>query len=278
MNDHVSDVTKLLVETTPVYTWGSSTPVADKKVKLDAFNYIISKIKGLANSPDIHNPALTFDGMFFLKYPQFEHLRSSIGGKSFYTLLSSASTGNVLENYHALFELLSDESFFNSNYELLRGFKSIEKNLVYSLRQGIFSSDTHSLFEIYKNNILDTNYYSFICQLVATASPLDFVQYRINEDGEIVRATLRDNLNRQLRNQLERSISSALSITAPTQYEPKVAKYNPRYEEDKVTDAKEGLRTVSVFRFQIPELNISVQFNPKAKRSNAFQYLEMESL
>lgn len=270
MNDHVSDITKLLVETSPIYTWGNSTPIADKKVKLDAFNYIISKIKSLTNSPDIHNSSLTFDGMFFLKYPQFEHLRSSIEGKSFYTLLSSASTGNVLENYHALFELLCDDSFFNSNYELLRGFRSIEKNLVYSLRQGIFSSDAHSLFGIYKNNVLDTNYYSFICQLVATASPLDFVQYRVNEDGDIVRATLRDNLNRQLRNQLERSISSALSVTAPTKYESMIAKYNPRYEEDKVTDPKEGVKTISVFRFHIPDLNVSIQFNPKAKRSNAF--------
>ena len=213
MNDHVSDITKLLVETSPIYTWGNSTPIADKKVKLDAFNYIISKIKSLTNSPDIHNSSLTFDGMFFLKYPQFEHLRSSIEGKSFYTLLSSASTGNVLENYHTLFELLCDDSFFNSNYELLRGFRSIEKNLVYSLRQGIFSSDAHSLFGIYKNNVLDTNYYSFICQLVATASPLDFVQYRVNEDGDIVRATLRDNLNRQLRNQLERSISRGKELS-----------------------------------------------------------------
>lgn len=270
MNDHVSDITKLLVETTPTYSWGNSTPIADKKVKLDAFNYIISKVKSLTNSPDIHNPAVTFDGMFFLKYPQFEHIRPLIEGKSFYTLLSSASTGDVLRNYHALFELLCDESFFNSNYELLKGFRSIEKNLVYSLKQGIFGDGNHSLFGIYKNNVLDTNYYSFICQLVATASPLDFVQYRIDEDGNIVRATLRDNLNRQLRNQLERSISSALSITAPTQYEPKVAKYNPRYEEDKVTDPKEGMKTISVFRFQIPELNVSIQFNPKAKRSNAF--------
>lgn len=270
MNDHVSDITRLLVETTPLYTWGSDTPVSGKKIKLDAFNYITSKIKSLVNSSEIHDPALTFDEIFFLKHPQFERLKPIIGGKSFYTLVSSVGTGNVLENYHALLELLSDDSFFNSNYELLKGFKSIEKNLIYSLRQGISGDNNHSLFGIYKNNILDTNYYSYICQLVATTSPLDFVQYRVDEDGNIVRVTLRDNLNKQLRNMLERGISSALSVTAPIKYESKVAKYNPRYEEDKIIDAKEGLQTISVFRFQIPELNLSVQFNPRAKRSNAF--------
>lgn len=91
------------------------------------------------------------------------------------------------------------------------------------------------------------------------------MQYRINEDGDIVRATLRDNLNRQLRNQLERNISSALSVTAPTKYESMIAKYNPRYEEDKVTDPKEGVKTISVFRFHIPDLNVSIQFNPKRR-------------
>lgn len=270
MNEQTSDLGRLLVETTPIYTWGNSTPIGDKKVKLDAFNYIISKIKSLTNSPDVHNTALVFDDIFFIKYPQFEHLRRTLEGKTFYTLLSTLKDKRPLENLNALFELMSDNNFFNDNHTLFRGFKSIEKNLIYSLRQGIFGDNPHSLFGIYKSNILNHNYYGDICQLVSTASPLDFIQYRVNEDGEVVRATLRGNLNSQLRRQLEERISASLSVIAPTVYDLKTSKYNPRYEEDKIVGRNGDIKSVFVFRFRIPELNLDIQFNPKAKKSNAF--------
>lgn len=270
MNEQTSDLNRLLIETTPIYTWGNTTPISNKKVKLDAFNYIISKIKSLSNSPDSHSAALVFDDIFFIKYPQFEHLRKSLEGKTFYTLISTLKDNTPLENLNALFTLMADNNFFNDNYTLFKGFKSIEKNLVYSLSQGIFGNNPHSLFSIYKNNVLNHNYYGDICQLVATASPLDFIQYKINEDGEVVRATLRDNLNSQLRRQLEERISASLSVIAPTVYGLKTSKYNPRYEEDKIVGKDGQIKSVFIFKFEIPELNLNVQFNPKAKKSNAF--------
>lgn len=265
INEQVSDVNRLLIETTPMYSWGNSSPIGDKKVRLDAFNYIISKIKGLANNPDSHS--VVFDDMFFITYPEFEDIRKDIQGKTLYELISVSNDQNIMQNFSSIFKLLSNDKFFgNHQSDVLKSFKSIEKNLIYSLKQGIFGDSSSSLYGIYKSDPSSTNYYSYICQLASTANPLDFIQYRIDEDGNIVRATLKDNLNSQLRRQLEERIAASLSVLSETYYDNKIAKYKPTFEES--LDNK--LKNSSVFKFIIPDANLEVHFTPKAKRSNAF--------
>ena len=273
MNDQVSNIDILIIETTPMYSWGNTTPSESRRVKLDAFNYIISKVKSLVNSSDIQNPSLTFDSLFFLKYPHLSYLQNFLQGKSLYNLLTTVSTGDALRNYNALFELICDSQFFNNNQSIFKGFKSIEKDLIYSLKQEMFGNSKNSLFDIYKNDIIDGKYYSYICQLVSTAQPMDFIQYKLDEDNNIVRTTLKDNLNSKLRRTLEEGIAGTLSIVSRQSYNSRVAKYNPEFSNIDTISKNGELISTPTFKFYIPKLNLEVQFNPKAKRSNAFTFL-----
>lgn len=269
MNEYVSDVTKLLIDTTPMYTWGSSTPINNTYLKSDAFNFIISKIKGLLDYDDIHNINLVFDDTFFLTYPQFDSLRSRLEGKSLYYLLNSLNDNYLLENCNVLFELFSDESFFNANRDtIFKNFRYTEKNILYSIKKGLFGNNKGSLYDVYLNNLDKENYYSYICQLLITNNPQNYMQYKINEDGELVRVTLRDNLNSQIRRRLEDEISASLSVVNPEFYSDKISKYNPTYNLYEFID-KFGNKN-SEYRFKFSTQNIEITFNPKAKRSNAF--------
>lgn len=251
----IGNIPKLLIETTPMYLWQSSSPLSTRDVGLQEFNYIVSKVKDMVNVSTSRETK--FDGIFFNEFPEFGKYRQYLYGMTMYDLVARIRT-NPQRVLPMLFELSTNPRFFTIHSSTLyKGFYRPDMDLLYSVHKGIFEDSPLSLYGIMKNSSSKTNYFGYVTQLIDSISSIKYAQYYKDENGNIQMRTLKDSSMNVVKMVVESRINGMLSIMAPIKYIDLIDKYKAAY-----TDGK--------FSFSIPSTGLQVVYNPKVKRNQAF--------
>lgn len=251
MNEQVADINRLLIESTPIYAYGTDTPRAGLRLKVDTFTFIVAKLKHLAFNPE--SDRLVFDDVFFLSNPKLENLRPDIYNKSVKDIIDTLGVNP--NNWHILFELLANSNVFNNNI-FGRTFKGIERDTIWSIYKGITSNKN----SLYSSMVPNHNYYEYITEVANTANFMPFMQYKLDEDtGSLKRVDLSENVLRRDLWTLKNNIASRLSRVSEYTFKLVSDKYDPVYND-------------GVFSINIPNTGISVKFKPNVDKNVAFTY------
>ena len=254
----ISNIDRLLIETTPMYLWQSSTPLSNGTMGLQEFNYMVSKIKDLVNHPVTKE--VKFDGMFFNDYPEFSKYRAHLQGRTMYDLIAQIRT-NPQRILPIIFELSTHPKFFAAySTSMFKEFYRPDMNLLYSLQKGVFEDSIHSLNGIMKRNPGKTNYLGYITQTIDSVASIKYAQYFQDENGNTIMRTLKDSSMNVVRMMVENRINGMLSRMAPIRFSDLTERYNAKYD----AIAKQ-------FTFTIPGADMNVKFNPQMKRGQAFE-------
>lgn len=217
-------ITKLAINTTPLYNVGLNTPIPGKFLTFADYQCIIGKIKDLSwNSAAIRH-VIAKKGRYGNKLdtPEYfstlsestQNIIKSLLANSNITELRFSSLINMIRKnprryLSAIFEILSNSSFRNTLNFGTGVFSDGDNKVLYSLAKGVFSPiEANSL---YKLSTLDaqTDYYSFITQVADTIFNVDYVQYYRDEDNTVqVRTFISQNVN-NLRRNLEATINAS---------------------------------------------------------------------
>lgn len=259
-HEEIDDISKLLIETTPIYAWQSSTPMSGRMLGTQEFNYIVSEVKDL-----IYNPAaqaIKFDGTFFTipGYADLRKHREYIMNKTVYDLITDVRE-SPLRALPILFDILTNPTFASTHSSTLLGnFYKPQLDLIYSIHQGFFNgNNSSSLLSVTRKNPEKINYLSYITQIADSTAIMKYTQYYQNEDGNVVLRTLKDSTMSTVRMRVENKINGMLSKVAPFRYDDYIEKYDAVWEDNK-------------FTFTIPEASIQVIFTPSADKNKAFEF------
>lgn len=254
----ISNIDRLLIETTPMYLWQSSTPLTNGTMGLQEFNYMVSKMKDLVNNPTTRT--IKFDGVFFNEYPEFSKYRTYLQGRTMYDLVARIRT-NPQRVLPIMFELSTHPKFFAAySSNMYREFYRPDMDLMYSLHKGVFEDSIHSLNGIMKRNPDKTNYLGYITQTIDSVASIKYAQYFQDENGNTIMRTLKDSSMNVVKMMVENRINGMLSKMAPIRFDDMIEKYNASYDA-----------ATKQFSFTIPGADIAVAFNPQMKRGQAFE-------
>ncbi len=221
-------ITKLAINTTPLYNWQGSTPISGKFLTFADYQYIIGKIKDLAWNESAINHVMIKPARYGnrLDTPIYwnslsektQKIIESIARNSDGTLreVRFSSLINVIRRnprkyLSAIFELLSNQNFINTVGFNSKIFSDGDKKVIYSLSKGVFSPlEVNSLYNLSKLDA-ETDYYSFITQVADTIFNVGYVQYYRDEEGVLqARTFVSQNIN-NLRRNIETTINTANS-------------------------------------------------------------------
>lgn len=257
--EEIDDITNLIISTTPVYLWQSTTPVFNRDLGVQEFGYIMSEVKDLVYNPDAK--AIKFNAMTLLKYPSLNKYRNDLNGRSFYDILS-LTRSNPQKWFPIVFEIINTPSFFNTySSSLFRSFHKPQMDLIYTVYKGMFSNSPDSLLGVRRNNINRVNYYGYITQLADSLAIMKYSQYYQNEEGNVVLRTLKDSSTNTIRLKVENKINGMLSRVAPIRFDELLSKYEAAYDASTKT-----------FSFSIPNSGIKASFRPNLDRNLAFTF------
>lgn len=258
----ISNIDRLLIETTPMYLWQSATPLTNGTMGLQEFNYMVSKMKDLVNNSTTRT--IKFDGVFFNEYPEFAKYRTYLQGRTMYDLIARIRT-NPQRVLPIVFELSTHPKFFAAySSNMYREFYRPDMDLMYSLYKGVFEDSIHSLYGIMKRNPNKTNYLGYITQTIDSVASIKYAQYFQDENGNTVMRTLKDSSMNVVKMMVENRINGMLSKMAPIRFDDMIEKYNASYDA-----------STSQFTFTIPGADLSITFNPQMKRGQAFEVNRM---
>jgi hypothetical protein len=113
MTEEVDNITKLLVNTLPLYEYGSDIPLSNRYITFQDFVYIMGKVKALGQDPRISE--VVFNGTFIRDNKNVwnslsENTRKYIRGKSLSYVINSIRQ-NPRKILPIVFELLANVSF-----------------------------------------------------------------------------------------------------------------------------------------------------------------------
>lgn len=255
----IDDVLRLIVETSPMYRWNSSSPIDGLYMKPEHIHSIISKIKSLTNNPETKNTIFNTSLLTqvksdtiskYVNNPDFEN-------KSLYTIITSIRT-NPQKYLKALFDILSDDSFYSYCNDLFKNtFYINDKDVLYSVYKNIFEDGGHSLYSIWTKDTTKNNYYKYFTVDADYTSPIIYTQYALDDNGNIEIRELKDSENMVTRRSMERIINGYVGYISPDSVYDKILKsYPAKFENDK-------------FFITIPEAKLKVTFDPKIPNTNA---------
>lgn len=255
----IDDVLRLIVETSPMYRWNSSSPIDGLYMKPEHIHSIISKIKSLTNNPETKNIIFNTSLLTqvksdtiskYVNNPDFEN-------KSLYTIITSIRT-NPQKYLKALFDILSDDSFYSYCNDLFKNtFYINDKDVLYSVYKNIFEDGGHSLYSIWTKDTTKNNYYKYFTVDADYTSPIIYTQYALDDNGNIEIRELKDSENMVTRRSMERIINGYVGYISPDSVYDKILKsYPAKFENGK-------------FFITIPEAKLKVTFDPKIPNTNA---------
>ena len=233
VGDLISDITKLLVESSKRYSWKVNVPNQDSYLSFKDFNYIIGKVKNLAftlhgksdidldyyiNGKDI----ITDENIYNLSgttrgvYKNFKEFNKSIGKKenepvTLGQLIAFASE-NPMRSLHAIFDILCNTDILTTR---IKSFTDTDKNLLWSCYKEIFGQcgeNSRSLFDLHHNTEGDT-IFSIIAQLADSMFQEDIIQYYEDDNKTLYAQLMRDYTINQIRNELAQQIQQSSSAT-----------------------------------------------------------------
>ena len=232
VGDLISDITKLLVESSKRYSWKVNVPNQDSYLSFKDFNYIIGKVKNLVftlhgksdidldyyiNGKDI----ITNENVYNLSgttrgvYENFKEFNKSIGKENEPVTLGQLiafASENPMRSLHAIFDILCNTDILTNR---IKSFTDTDKNLLWSCYKEIFGQcgeNSRSLFDLHHNTEGDT-IFSIIAQLADSMFQEDIIQYYEDDNKTLYAQLMRDYTINQIRNELAQQIQQSSSAT-----------------------------------------------------------------
>ena len=251
LDKEVSDVVKLLINTTKLYDWQGTQAKDDKYLTFAKFSTFIGRLKNSVFAK------LTKEVKFDADFNQeiwdelSEETKNILVDKTLAEVINE-SKRNTQSYLSAIFELLTNKKFYD-NYRSLYGVQGLnvdnsdDLSTLYSIYKGIFSkNDSESLLSLRDNNLGKHNYYSDITAIINSIYRITHVQYFENERGQIKMRTLLD----QGLNNISRKIEQSINIS-----------HNSRISSSELTKDNEvvsnqATNTVTV-KFNIGEITVT---------------------
>ncbi len=208
VEEEADAITKLAINTSPLYNWGSTVPKEGYFLNFSNFQHIIAKIKDLTYNIDTDN--IIFDKAFSKNYKDlYKEIPEEIRDKSLRTLINVIRR-NPRKYLHSIFNILSNDNFKKDNPGIYKNFTQDELNKLYSLSKDIFNGP-NSLRNLVSGNP-DIDYYAFITQSADSIFNVRYIQYYQDEDGKIQVRTLLDQGVNNIKRKLEQTINMSNSI------------------------------------------------------------------
>ena len=232
VEEEADAITKLAINTSPLYNWGSAVPKEGYFLNFSNFQHIIAKIKDLTYNADTDN--IIFDKAFSKNYKDlYKEIPEEIRDKSLRTLINVIRR-NPRKYLHSIFNILSNDNFKKDNPGIYKNFTQDELNKLYSLSKGIFNGP-NSLRNLVSGNP-DIDYYAFITQSADSIFNVRYIQYYQDEDGKIQVRTLLDQGINNIKRKLEQTINISNSIKLIGDWESYKDSMNLKasYENDKL--------------------------------------------
>ena len=176
--DEISGICKKLISTTERYSWKNRSKI-NGFVTFQEFEYIIAKIKDLGNS--YAADTIILEDM----WDRFsDDTKEAITGKTLAGLINDIRN-NPQEVLPAVFEILSNKQFYDKykGTGIFNKLKSFELNTIYSIYKGIFSKEEGSIR--HTDPGLNNRFYYKICSIADNIFPTQFMQYYLDDDGEL---------------------------------------------------------------------------------------------
>lgn len=232
VEEEADAITKLAINTSPLYNWGSTVPKEGYFLNFSNFQHIIAKIKDLTYNTDTDN--IIFNKAFGKNYKDlYKEIPEEIRDKSLRTLINVIRR-NPRKYLHSIFNILSNDNFKKDNPGIYKNFTQDELNKLYSLSKGIFNGP-NSLRNLVSGNP-DIDYYAFITQSADSIFNVRYIQYYQDEDGKIQVRTLLDQGINNIKRKLEQTINISNSIKLIGDWESYKDSMNLKasYENDKL--------------------------------------------
>lgn len=247
VEDEADAITKLAINTSPLYNWGTDTPKDGYFLNFSAFQHIVAKIKDLSFGAEIDN--IVFDNKFKRIYKGlYEQLPDDIKGKSLRALIGFIRK-NPRKYLHVIFNILSNDKFKNDNPNLYKRFTQDELNKLYSLQKGIFNGPNSLRSLVFGNPSVD--YYSYITESADSIFNVKYIQYYKDENGLVQVRTLLDQGINNVKRKIEQTINRNNSISLIKDWEEYKQSLNLRvFAED---------HHLNAIVFKIPETDINVR-------------------
>ena len=298
VGDLISDITKLLVESSKRYSWKVNVPNQDSYLSFKDFNYIIGKVKNLAftlrgksdikldyyiNGKDI----ITNENVYNLSgttrgvYENFKEFNKSIGKENdpitLGQLIAFASE-NPMRSLHAIFDILCNTDILTTR---IKSFTDTDKNLLWSCYKEIFGQcgeNSRSLFDLHHNTNGDT-IFSIIAQLADSMFQEDIIQYYEDDNKALYAQFMRDYTINQIRNELAQQIQQSSSTTLSKGTKEFTDAYNVKIEftnkgqltttDKQAWEVGTAKETVPVQAKLIAEIKIPVKITRNGKKIEA---------
>lgn len=298
VGDLISDITKLLVESSKRYSWKVNVPNQDSYLSFKDFNYIIGKVKNLAftlrgksdikldyyiNGKDI----ITNENVYNLSgttrgvYENFKEFNKSIGKENDPVTLGQLiafASENPMRSLHAIFDILCNTDILTNR---IKSFTDTDKNLLWSCYKEIFGQcgeNSRSLFDLHHNTNGDT-IFSIIAQLADSMFQEDIIQYYEDDNKALYAQFMRDYTINQIRNELAQQIQQSSSATLSKGAKEFTDAYNVKIEftnkgqltttDKQAWEVGTEKETVPVQAKLIAEIKIPVKITRNGKKIEA---------
>lgn len=209
VEDEADAITKLAINTSPLYNWGSTVPKEGYFLNFSNFQHIIAKIKDLTYNTETDK--IIFDKNFGKNYKDlYKEIPQELKDKSLRSFISMVRR-NPRKYLHSIFDILSNDNFKKDNPGIYKNFTQDELNKLYSLSKDIFNG-SNSLRNLVSGNP-DIDYYAFVTQSADSIFNVRYIQYYQDEDGKVQVRTLLDQGINNVKRKLEQTINVSNSIT-----------------------------------------------------------------
>lgn len=216
-------ITKLAINTTPLFRWQSDTPVRGQYLHFSDFEHTIAKVKDLSYREDVMG--IRFDENFIMEYDTIwsslsPETKEFLRGKTLSQAINFIRR-NPRQYISSIFEVLTNEEFYDLYKDTFLGksvFTDDELNKMYSISKGLFNPQSASSLYTLSGQEFDTDYYSFVTQTVDSIFKVSYVQYFRDQDGITQVRTLIDQSINNIRRGVEQTINTSNSISLIKNY------------------------------------------------------------
>lgn len=217
-------ITKLAINTTPMFRWQSDTPIRGRYLHFSDFEHTIAKVKDLSYREDVMD--VVFDDNFISEYDILwdslsPETREFLRGKTLSQAINFIRR-NPRQYISSIFEILTNEEFYDMYKDSFLGkkvFTDDELNKMYSISRGLFNPTSASSLYTLSGQEFDTDYYSFVTQTVDSIFKVSYIQYFKDQDGITQVRTLIDQSINNIRRGVEQTINTSNSISLIKNYE-----------------------------------------------------------
>lgn len=201
-------ITRLAINTSPLYNWNSDVPKEGYFLNFSDFQHIIAKIKDLVYNPMTEQ--VIFDSTFKERYPNlYNQLPEEIKGRSLKAFINRIRR-NPKKYLNNIFDILANNDFKQDYTNIYKQFTGDELNKLYSLSKGIFNGNNSLRLLSSSKSAID--FYSFITESADSIFNVKYIQYFKDENGKVQVRTLLDSGITNIKRKIEQSINVQNSI------------------------------------------------------------------